>query len=94
MRNQWFPQRLADYVPVTQLKKLKAEGVPIGRDTEFGVQITLQEEVVDPEIDQLRKNYVRPVEVEFLTVRGALDSIYIVRALFTDERSRRDLWSS
>jgi hypothetical protein len=69
MRNQWFPQRLADYVPVLQLKQLKAEGVTIGRDTEFGVQVTLQEEPeMDPELLQQQKHYVRPIEIDFLTV--------------------------
>lgn len=59
--------RLADYVPAVQLKQLKAEGVPIGRDPEFGVVRNLQEEP-DAEAEGERRHYVRPVEVKYLTV--------------------------
>jgi hypothetical protein len=68
MRNKWFPKRLADYVPISQLKQLKADGASIGRDTEFGIQISLQEEEVEPELIQQHKNKVRPVELNLLTV--------------------------
>lgn len=72
MRNQWFPKRLADYVPISQLKQLKAHGVSIGRDTEFGIQISLQEEEVDTELTQQHKNRVRPVELDLLTVSSPI----------------------
>jgi len=60
--------RLADYVPAVQLKQLKAEGVPIGRDTEFGVVRPLHEEGNEADAEAERKHYVRPVEVNYLTV--------------------------
>jgi len=92
MRNRWFPQRLADYVPVTQLKQLKAEGVSIGRDTEFGVVRPLQEDLdVDSELETQRKHYVRPVEVNFLSV---CPRIRLPERTSADFPSPSALWSS
>jgi hypothetical protein len=69
MRNKWFPMRIADYVPVAEVKQLKAQGVTIGRDTEFGVQVAVQEEPdADSELSYKQKHYVRPVEIDFLSV--------------------------
>jgi hypothetical protein len=63
--------RLADYVPFMQLKKLKADGVPMTRDFEFGVQQPLQEVDEDDlgELQQKPKHYVRPIEIDVLSVR-------------------------
>ncbi|KAF2280309.1 uncharacterized protein EI97DRAFT_447854 [Westerdykella ornata] len=73
MRNRWFPQRIADYVPVTTLKELKAKGVTIGRDPEFGVEHALQEEPeIDPEFLQ-QKHHVRPVELDFLSPARSME---------------------
>jgi hypothetical protein len=70
MRNRWFPMRVADYVPAIQLKRLKTEGVEMTRDFDFGVQLPLQEVVEDDEgaLQQARRPYVRPVEIELLSV--------------------------
>ena len=76
MRNRWFPRRIANYVPAAQLKQLKAEGVAMERDVDFGVRRPLMEvedggedggEDGEEEAGQ-RTHYVRPVEINFLTV--------------------------
>lgn len=69
MRNRWFPARVADYVPFQQLKLLKAQEVDMQRDVTFGVRVNL-EEADDDEVDLTpRKPYVRPIEIEVLSVR-------------------------
>lgn len=70
MRNRWFPSRIADYVPAVQLKQLKAQGVDMSRDFTYGVRVAL-EEVEEDEQDfiQQSKHYVRPIEIDFLSVR-------------------------
>ncbi|KAF2747374.1 hypothetical protein M011DRAFT_402907 [Sporormia fimetaria CBS 119925] len=74
MRNKWFPQRLADYVPWQKVKQLKKDNVTIGRDPEFGVQRALQEdEVEDSELVQQRKPYVRPVEIDFISPERSME---------------------
>jgi len=35
MRNEWFPSRIADYVPYTQKKELKASDISLERDFDF-----------------------------------------------------------
>lgn len=45
MRNTWYPQRTAEYVPHTLLKQLKASNTPIARDFDFTITPT-----VDPTI--------------------------------------------
>lgn len=40
MRNKFFPTRVADYVTMPELKRLKAENVPIERDHAFGMEKT------------------------------------------------------
>ncbi|KAF2473323.1 uncharacterized protein BDR25DRAFT_257691 [Lindgomyces ingoldianus] len=69
MRNQWFPFRIADYVTPPQLKQLKAEGVTMARDVEFGVRRTFieEEEGGEEEVMQQRAPYVRPIEIDMLT---------------------------
>lgn len=69
MRNMWFPMRKADYVSTTQLKQLKAQGVPMARDGDFGVFQALQEEPEDLGGMMQQKTYVRPIEVDLLSVR-------------------------
>lgn len=71
MRNRWFPARVADYIPFKQLKLLKAQEVDMQRDTTFGVRVALEE--VDEEEDLLtpRKPYVRPIEIDVLSVGSA-----------------------
>jgi hypothetical protein len=69
MRNRWFPARVADYVPFKQLKLLKAQEVDMQRDTTFGVRVALEE--VEEEGEDLlapRKPYVRPIEIDVLSV--------------------------
>lgn len=78
MRNRWFPARVADYVPFQQLKVLKSQEVDMQRDVSFGVRVNLEEAEEDSE-DFLapRKPYVRPIEIELLSVRcGAADTIW------------------
>lgn len=82
MRNRWFPARIADYVPMTQLKKLKAEGVEIARDFTYGVPQNLEEfEEEAEQALQQRKHYVRPIELEMLSVRLAILSLFTARKL-------------
>ena len=70
MRNRWFPKRIADYVPAIQLKQLNAEGVVMGRDFEFGMlrPRSQGEEEGPAEVRRHPKNYVRPIEIDFLSV--------------------------
>jgi len=78
MRNRWFPARVADYVPFQQLKMLKSQEVDMQRDVSFGVRVNLEEAEEDGE-DFLapRKPYVRPIEIELLSVGcGAADMIW------------------
>lgn len=73
MRNRWFPARVADYVPFKQLKLLKAQDVEMQRDTTFGVRVNL-EEAGEDEVDLTpRKPYVRPIEIDVLSVRFDMD---------------------
>lgn len=70
MRNKWFPARVADYVPALQLKQLKAQDVDMTRDATFGVKVTLEEPEEDMDVlQQQRQHYVRPIEIELLSVR-------------------------
>ena len=90
MRNRWFPARVADYVPFKQLKLLKAQEVDMQRDTAFGVRVAL-EEVEDEEEDLLapRKPYVRPIEIEVLSVSSA----YLLEREVANRNSPNDLWN-
>lgn len=94
MRNRWFPLRIADYVPATQLKHLKAEGVTMARDPDFGVRVAL-EEVEEDASDFLSqsRNYVRPIELEFLSVR-TLCYVFRDSRQYADGSSPQGLWSS
>ncbi|CAI6339970.1 unnamed protein product [Periconia digitata] len=76
MRNRWFPARIADYVTLTQLKQLKAQGVLIERDLTFGVPEPL-EEIADQDDSflQQKKHYVRPIELELLSPERSMELI-------------------
>jgi len=75
MRNRWFPARIADYVTPHQLKQLQAEGVEMARDVNFGVRAPLEEEEADSLAQQPKQHYVRPIEIDMLSVR-ALPTLY------------------
>lgn len=65
--------RVADYVPVMRVKQLKAQDVNLERDMNFGVREALEEVEEDPEVAQKpRQNYVRPIEIEQLSVSLSL----------------------
>ena len=69
MRNRWFPARVANYVPATQMKQLKAQEVDMARDFTFGVRLNLEEaEGEDEDFLQQPKRYVRPIEIDVLSV--------------------------
>ncbi|EDU51232.1 ribosomal protein l9 rnase h1 [Pyrenophora tritici-repentis] len=74
MRNRWFPARVADYVPATQLKQLKAQDADMARDFAFGVRANL-EEVEEEEEDHMgqRKQYVRPIEIAVLSPERSME---------------------
>jgi hypothetical protein len=68
MRNRWFPARVADYVPVLQLKKLKAQDLDFSRDFTYGVRANL-EEVEEEDADLIApRRFVRPIEIDVLSV--------------------------
>jgi hypothetical protein len=70
MRNRWFPARVANYVPATQMKQLKAQEVDMARDFTFGVRLNLEEaEEEEDEYMRQPKRYVRPIEIDVLSVR-------------------------
>lgn len=75
MRNRWFPARVADYVPKKQLKQLKADGVDMSRDFNFGVQSGLEEFDDAEAAREQAKPYVRPIEIEMLSVCLVHDSL-------------------
>jgi hypothetical protein len=68
MRNRWFPARVANYVPATQLKQLKAQDLDLSRDFTYGVRANLEE--AEEEQDNLiaPRRYVRPIEIDVLSV--------------------------
>lgn len=69
MRNRWFPARIADYVPATQLKQLKLQDMDLARDFSYGVRARL-EEVEDEEQDYAKQpqRFVRAIEIDVLSV--------------------------
>jgi hypothetical protein len=70
MRNRWFPARVANYVPATQMKQLKAQEVDMARDFAFGVRLNLEEvEEEEEDFTTRPKRYVRPIEIDVLSVR-------------------------
>ncbi|KAL1799904.1 hypothetical protein ACET3X_000246 [Alternaria dauci] len=74
MRNRWFPARIADYVPATQMKQLKARDADMGRDFSYGVRLNLEE--ADEETDDLMerpKHYVRPIEIDVLSPERSME---------------------
>lgn len=72
MRNKWFPARVADYVPVKELKILKGREVDMSRDFSYGVRENLEEADDEEQIMKQPKHYVRPIEIEVLSVRSSL----------------------
>jgi len=91
MRNRWFPSRIADYVPAQQLKKLKAQGADMQRDPTYGVQASLEEvEETEDYFAVPKQHYVRPIEVELLSVGSTITTGY----LHANRRRRSDPWSS
>ena len=68
MRNRWFPARVADYVPATQLKQLKARDLDLSRDFSYGVRVNLEEAEEDDEDMLAPRRYVRPIEIDVLSV--------------------------
>jgi hypothetical protein len=69
MRNRWFPARVADYVPATQLKQLKARELDLSRDFTYGVRANLEEvEEDEDDFSAQQKRYVRPIEIDVLSV--------------------------
>ncbi|CAA9966641.1 ribosomal protein l9 rnase h1 [Pyrenophora teres f. maculata] len=74
MRNRWFPARVADYVPATQLKQLKAQDADMARDFTFGVRANL-EEVEEEKDDYMgqQKRYVRPIEIAVLSPERSME---------------------
>lgn len=74
MRNRWFPARVADYVPATQMKQLKAQDVDMGRDFSYGVRLNL-EEAEEEEVDFMKqpKHYVRPIEIDVLSPERSME---------------------
>lgn len=89
MRNRWFPARVADYVPATQLKQLKAQELDLSRDFTYGVRLNL-EEAEEEDVDIAPRRQVRPIEISVLSVRliSASDDYG------TDSTSLRGLWIS
>jgi hypothetical protein len=68
MRNRWFPARVANYVPATQMKQLKTQEVDMARDFTFGVRLNLEEAEEEEEDFMRPKHYVRPIEIDVLSV--------------------------
>jgi len=68
MRNRWFPARVADYVPAIQLKQLKAQDLDLSRDFSYGVRANLEEAEEDEEDLMAPRRYVRPIEIDVLSV--------------------------
>lgn len=76
MRNRWFPSRIADYVTPIQLKQLEKDGVDTSRDFTFGVRVPLEETEEEQDLLQMPKqHYVRPIEIDMLSVREPWRSI-------------------
>ncbi|GAB7339386.1 hypothetical protein MBLNU457_6024t1 [Dothideomycetes sp. NU457] len=61
MRNEWYPRRLADYVPYTQKKELKANDVSTERDFDFMAE--------RPEEDSLEEAAIRDAAAQELEAR-------------------------
>ncbi|KAF1947839.1 hypothetical protein EJ02DRAFT_449316 [Clathrospora elynae] len=74
MRNRWFPARVANYVPATQMKQLKAQEVDMGRDFTFGVRLNLEEaEEEEDDFMSQSKHYVRPIEIDVLSAERSME---------------------
>ena len=58
---------MAEYVSASELKELKQQNIDIERNFTFGVEAPAQE-MVDREDEEQSKPYVRPIELEFLSV--------------------------
>ncbi|KAF2852337.1 hypothetical protein T440DRAFT_392715 [Plenodomus tracheiphilus IPT5] len=78
MRNRWFPARLANYVPATQMKQLKASEVDTSRDFSYGVRLNLEEAEEEEEDTggfMTQRRQVRPIEIEVLSPQRSMDLI-------------------
>jgi hypothetical protein len=60
MRNEWYPARIADYVPFNELRKLKKQDISFERDYNFirrrgrkGREKASRETVV-PEVEKIK----------------------------------------
>ncbi|CAG5149984.1 uncharacterized protein ALTATR162_LOCUS2509 [Alternaria atra] len=74
MRNRWFPARVADYVPATQMKQLKAQEVDMARDFSYGVRLNLEEaEEEEDNFMKQPKHYVRPIEIDVLSPERSIE---------------------
>ncbi|KAF2828576.1 hypothetical protein CC86DRAFT_346913 [Ophiobolus disseminans] len=73
MRNRWFPARVADYVPVIQLKQLKAQELDLSRDFSYGVRAKLEEAEEDEEDLVAARRYVRPIEIDVLSPERSIE---------------------
>lgn len=89
MRNRWFPARVANYVTAIQLKQLKKQDLEFARDFSYGVRENLEEEEEDEEV-VAHQRYVRPIEIDVLSVCADLP-FYMTD---TDKASLSDPWSS
>ncbi|KAI8937180.1 hypothetical protein NX059_006390 [Plenodomus lindquistii] len=80
MRNRWFPARIANYVPATQIKQLKASDTDLSRNFSYGVRANL-EEVAEDDADDAAGDYltkrrqVRPIEIEVLSPQRSMELI-------------------
>lgn len=102
MRNQWFPTKVADYVTMPEMKRLRLAGVEFERDFQYGMEISADEaeasdmnDVKNMSIAELRAASARERELharvpkmstEELTDASAFQQAPIVDRL-TPERS-------
>jgi len=76
MRNDWYPRRVAEYVPYMQKKELKANNVAMERDFEFlAEQVARKGEKAESDAfndavrQELAKQQQRTIELERVSVR-------------------------
>jgi len=63
MRNKWFPERLAEYIPAIETKQLRANGTVVSRDFDFGVdrsRIEIAEEAQEQEELEVARKPIEP----------------------------------
>ena len=76
MRNDWYPRRVAEYVPYMQKKELKTNNVALERDFEFlAEQVARKGEKAESDAfndavrQELAKQQQRTIELERVSVR-------------------------